>query len=84
MHPIVGKCNGSLHGGFKESAYRLDYSETGFLTGHARAGFAWTSRWHVLSIYQALKAPEMWNDYSRIHQWGGISLGFFCGGQNGG
>lgn len=82
--PSLTLYNGSLHGGFRESAYRLDYDETAFLTGQLRFGLAWTSRWHTLSIYQGLKAPEVWNEYTRMHHWGGVSLGFFCGRGGGG
>jgi len=69
--------NGSLHGQFRRTAYRLDYLETGFMTAQARVGIGIAHNNFSFASYLAFKAPEMWNYYSRVHSWGGVSLGFY-------
>ena len=66
--------NGSLHGLFKDTKYTLDYSETGFITATGRIGVSilWTH--FGFSIYGAWRSPEFWNEFSRVHSWGGFDL----------
>lgn len=68
--------NGSLHGQFRKTAYRLDYRETGFVNAQARIGIGLTLNRVNAAAYLAFKSPEMWNNFSRIHYWGGASLGY--------
>jgi hypothetical protein len=77
LNPSLLIYNGSLHGGFRKSIYRLPYNETGFINSQARFGLAWTSKHHSLSVYWAFKSPEMWNSFSRIHSWGGFLVSVF-------
>ncbi|HLP12947.1 MAG TPA: hypothetical protein VK177_13515, partial [Flavobacteriales bacterium] len=57
-------------------AYRLPYWQTGFVNAQARFGRAFSCPWFSFSIYVAVKTPEMWNTYARLHEWGGATLGF--------
>lgn len=76
VQPAITLYNGSLHGGFKETAYRLPYWDTNFLNGQGRLGMGWTSSVHSFAIYYAAKTPELIGEYSRYHLWGGVSLAF--------
>lgn len=66
--------NGSLHGQFKMTKYRLNYRETGFFNATGRVGIGTSLDCLSLTIFGALKTPEFWNSYSRVHYWGGINL----------
>jgi hypothetical protein len=77
FNPVFSLYNASLHGAFRSTAYRLPWEETGFITGQARIGAAWTTRMSSLAAYWAFKLPEMWTHYIRIHSWGGFSLSFY-------
>jgi len=68
--------NASLHGQFKKTNYRLDYSETGFLVNNLRFGGAIETQGFGFNLYWAFKSPEMWNSYSRVHSWGGFTFNF--------
>ncbi|HET6245307.1 MAG TPA: lipid A-modifier LpxR family protein [Bacteroidia bacterium] len=77
ISPALTLYNGSLHGGISDTKYRLPYWETGFINAQGRVGPAWTTKYHSLAIYYAIKTPEMWNSYKRLHSWGGASLSFY-------
>ncbi|NVK04130.1 MAG: DUF2219 family protein [Flavobacteriia bacterium] len=68
--------NGSLHGQFRNREAALPYGETGFLLGNFRVGAVAQWRHIGIELYGAFRTAEMWNEYSRIHSWGGISLNY--------
>ena len=69
--------NASLHGQFKNSAYRLPYEDTGFFTNVGRAGITGNFKHIGVSVYGAWKSSEIMTPFARIHSWGGISLNFY-------
>lgn len=68
--------NGSLHGQFRNTAYRLPYWDTGFFTNVGRLGFTLAGRHVSLTVYGAWKSSEIMTSYARIHSWGGGNLSF--------
>lgn len=68
--------NASLHGQFRNTAYRLHYWDTGFFTNVGRLGLTVGGKNVNLTIYGAWKSSEVMTQYARIHSWGGGHLSF--------
>ncbi|MGV6861558.1 MAG: lipid A-modifier LpxR family protein [Putridiphycobacter sp.] len=66
--------NASLHGQFRQSAYRLPYWDTGFFRNTGRVGLTLNTKCMGLSVYYAFKNSEITTEYARVHSWGGITL----------